>query len=53
MPKLTNGPGIRTVGDEELRTVRGGKDPWYVRAAVWAKEHVKATLHSIGIGGTF
>lgn len=50
--KLTDGPGIRTVGDQELRTVRGGRS-WIGRAWDWAKKHVVATLHSIGYKGTF
>ena len=53
MPKLTNGPGIRTVGDEELRTVRGGKDPWYSRAYAWIKNHVTGSRNSIGYKGEF
>lgn len=53
--KLTDGPGIRTVGDEELRTVRGGKSIWgsIKDGAKWVKNHVVATLHSIGFKGTF
>ena len=55
--RLTDGAGIRTVGDEELRTVRGGKSLWgHIKsAAQWVGDHVKATAHSIviGIKGTF
>ncbi len=51
----TDGPSIRTVGDEELRTVRGGKSIWgHIKdAAAWVKKHVAATLNSIGYKGTF
>jgi hypothetical protein len=53
--RLTDGPGIRTVDDEELRTVRGGKSLWgHIKdGARWVKNHVVATLHSIGYKGTF
>jgi hypothetical protein len=52
---LTDEPGIRTVDDEELRTVRGGKSIWgHIKdGARWVKNHVVATLHSIGIKGQF
>jgi hypothetical protein len=46
---------IRSLSDDELRAVRGGRSFWgTVKAgATWVKNHVVATLHSIGIKGTF
>lgn len=46
--------GIRAVGDEELSTVFGGS-LWsgLKKVGRWIKNHVTATLHSIGIKGTF
>jgi hypothetical protein len=51
----TGGPGVRTVGDDELRTVRGGKSIWgHIKAgARWVKDHVVITLHSIGFKTKF
>jgi hypothetical protein len=53
---VTSNPGgMRTVADDELRSVRGGRSfwGWVKRAARWVKDHVVAGLHSIGIKGKF
>jgi hypothetical protein len=46
--------GIRTVEEEELRSVRGGTF-WSRLKSVgrWIKNHVVIGLHSIGIKGKF
>ena len=49
-----NGPVMTFVSDEELRLLHGGRSFWATvkAAAGWVKDHVVATLHSIGIKGT-
>lgn len=46
--------GIREIGYEELRTVRGGSIWSKIKSvAKWVKKHVVATGKSIGITGKF
>jgi len=53
--RLTDRPGIRMVGDEELQRVFGGKSIWgHIKdAAKWVGNHVVVGLHYIGIKGSF
>jgi hypothetical protein len=45
---------IRPVGEEELRTVRGGGILSRIKSAArWVKKHVVIGLRSVGIKGTF
>ena len=45
---------MRTVGDDELRLVRGGSFWSRVKAAArWVKDHVVIGLNKIGIKGKF
>lgn len=52
---MDDGWGLRPVGDEELRLVRGGRSFWGTvkAAAKWVKNHVVAGLNKIGYKGTF
>jgi hypothetical protein len=53
---MTNkGRRVRTVTDDELRLVRGGRSFWgsVKAAAKWVKDHVVVGLKSIGIKGKF
>ena len=46
--------GFQAVGDEELRSVRGGSIWGRIKsAAKWVKKHVVIGLNKIGIKGTF
>lgn len=48
------GREIRTVGDDELRSVRGGSFVSRLKgAARWVKNHVVIGLNKIGIKGKF
>lgn len=45
---------IRPVGEDELRSVRGGSIWGKIKsAAKWVKDHVVATFNSIGYKGKF